>query len=78
MNQLYRVCVEYRVSTFLDERFAGVSAPLVEIPEIEVRELARLSAELADPENPVYPIRPATGHPGTRTVVLSSPNNGPS
>lgn len=76
MNQLYRICIEYRVSTFLDERFPSVSAPLVEITEVELRDLARLAAEEADPERPVYPVRPATGHPGTRALLTSSVTTG--
>lgn len=76
MNQLYRICAEYRVSTFLDERFPGVSAPLVEIPEVELRDLARLIAEETDPEHPVYPARPASGHPGTRALIASNVADG--
>jgi hypothetical protein len=76
MNQLYRITVEYRVSTFLDERYPSVSAPLAEIAELEVRELARLAAEAADPEQPAYPARPAAGHPGTHTLITPSTPDG--
>jgi hypothetical protein len=72
MNQLYRICAEYRVSTFLDERYPSVSAPLVEIPEVELRDLARLTAEVADPDHPEYPARPASGHPGIRVQLTSN------
>ena len=34
MNQLYRICAEYRVSTVLDELDGGVTAPLAEIVDI--------------------------------------------
>ncbi len=47
MNQLYRMCAEYRVSTVLDELDPGVSAPLVESTDVQVRDFARLAAELA-------------------------------
>ena len=73
MNQLYRMTAEYRVSTYLDEGDARVSAPLVELPEVEVRDFARLAAELADPVDPDYPARPATGAPGTRTAIVTPP-----
>jgi hypothetical protein len=76
MNQLFRITAEYRVSTFLDERYPSVSAPLVELAELEVRELARLAAEIADPEHPPYPTRPAPGHPGTSTVLTASVADG--
>lgn len=72
MNALYRISIEYRVSTFLDEGFPAVSAPLVEITDVEVRDRLRLAAEQEDPLDPHYPSRPATGHPGTRTLVVSS------
>ena len=70
MNQLYRVCVEYRVSTYLDEPYLTVSAPLVEIPMVEVRDKVRFQAEQDNPLDPHYPLRPATGHPGTRAELV--------
>ncbi len=71
MNQLYRMSAEYRVSTFLDEPDAGVSAPLVEATDVEIRDFARLAAERADPGEPHFPGRPARGAPGTRAVLTS-------
>lgn len=67
MNRLYRVALEYRVSAFLDDTRSGVSAPAVERPEVEVRELARLLAEEANPLAPAYPPRPAAGTVGVTT-----------
>jgi hypothetical protein len=58
MNRLYRVCVDYRVSTYLDERFASVSAPLVETPRVDLTDLSRA-------------VRPAPGHPGTRAELVT-------
>ncbi|WP_139307328.1 hypothetical protein [Micromonospora pattaloongensis] len=58
MNRLYRICAEYRVSTFLDERFPSVSAPLVETPRIDITDFSRA-------------VRPAPGHPGTRAVLVT-------
>ena len=52
MNQLYRICAEYRVSTVLDELDGGVTAPLAEIVDTQVRDFARLAAELAAPGEP--------------------------
>ena len=72
MNALYRICIEYRVSTYLAEAFPAVSAPLVEITDIEVRDRVRLAAQLADPQHPHYPSRPATGHPGTCAELVTS------
>lgn len=71
MNRLYRVAFEYRVSAFLDDTRAGVSAPAVERPEVEVRELARLLAEEADPLAPAYPPRPAAQSVGISTRITS-------
>jgi hypothetical protein len=61
MNQLYRLCIEYRVSTYLDERVPSVSAPLVETTDIEVRDDRRTSS------------RTGSGAPGTRPVVTDGP-----
>ena len=79
MNNLYRITMEYHVSAFLDDRYPSVSAPLVETPEVEIRELARLLAEgiaqAEELEYPEYPSRPAPGRPGVRTTVTSSHGN---
>lgn len=72
MNRIYRVAFEYRISAFLDDTMAAVSAPLVERPEVEVRELARLIAEQADPLAPVYPPRPAAQAVGISTRITTS------
>lgn len=73
MNRLYRVALEYRVSAFLDDTAAAVTAPLVEIPEVDVRELARLLAEQADPEAPDLPPRPAAASVGVTAVISDLP-----
>lgn len=73
MNQLYRVSAEYRVSTVLDELEAGVSSPLVESVDLQVRDFARLAAELATPGEPVFSGRPAGESPGTTAVFTTNP-----
>jgi len=72
MNRLCRVVLEYRVSAFLDDTRSSVTAPLVERPEVELRELARLLAEQADPLDPSYPPRPGPARIGISTVITSS------
>jgi len=64
LNRLYRMSAEYRVSSFLDERFAGVSAPLAETAEVDLRDLTR-SLLAADGTPLPAPARPAPQHPGT-------------
>lgn len=71
MNRLYRVAFEYRVSAFLDDTRSAVSAPAVERPEVELRDLARLRAEEADPLAPAYPPRPAAQSVGISTRITS-------
>lgn len=72
MNRLYRLSAEYRVSAFLDERYPSVSAPLVETTEVDLRDLARLEAELASPDDPRYPLRPAPTAPGATSDLVPS------
>jgi hypothetical protein len=74
MNRIYRIAVEYRVSAFLDDVPAAVAAPLVEVPEVDVRELARLLAEEA---GAAPPRAPATARIGVGGVVLPGPPEGP-
>jgi hypothetical protein len=69
MNNLYRMTFEYRVSAFLDELFPSLSAPLVEVPDVQIRELSRVLAEEEHPDNPDYPARPIPGRPGVRTII---------
>lgn len=69
INALYRITLEYRVSTYLDDRVPGVTAPLAEVVDVQLRDLARQLAEDADPQAPDYPGRPATGSPGVRPVI---------
>jgi hypothetical protein len=73
MNQLYRISAEYRVSTVLDELEAGLSSPLVESVDLQVRDFARLAAELASPGEPVFSGRPASGTPGTTAIFTTNP-----
>jgi hypothetical protein len=73
MNQLFRMSAEYRVSTVLDELDAAVSSPLVETTDVQVRDAARLAAELANPGTPVSVGRPAVGTPGTSAVFTTNP-----
>jgi hypothetical protein len=73
MNQLYRICAEYRVSTVLDELDGGVTAPLAETVDVQVHDFARLAAELAAPGEPVFSGRPASGAPGTTAVFTTNP-----
>jgi hypothetical protein len=74
MNRIYRIAVEYRVSAFLDDVAATVAAPLVEVPEVDVRELARLlAAEAGAPP----PRSPASARVGVGSVVLPGPPEGP-
>lgn len=47
MNGLYRVALEYRVSAFLEDELSGRTAPLVEVTDLQLRELSRLVAERA-------------------------------
>ncbi len=75
MNTLYRITLEYRVSTYLEDRVPGVSAPLAEITDVQVRDLARQLAEEADPDSPDTPVRPATGTPGIRSVIAEFRRN---
>lgn len=74
MNRIYRVAVEYRVSAFLDDIRAAVTAPLVERPEVEVRELARLLAEQSGTPRPV---RPAPATVGVRAELTTSTTTSP-
>jgi hypothetical protein len=69
MNRIYRVAIEYRVSTFLDDIRSAVTAPLVERPEAEVRELVRL---LAEQSGTPPPTRAAPATVGTQVVLTSS------
>lgn len=69
MNRIYRVAVEYRVSAFLDDVAAAVTAPLVEVPEVEVHELARLLAEEAGEPAPTAS---AATRVGAGAVVTST------
>ncbi|GAB5895175.1 hypothetical protein [Mycolicibacterium mageritense] len=73
MNQLYRMSAEYRVSTVLDELEAGISSPLVESVDLQVRDFARLAAELGAPGEPVFSGRPAGETPGTTAVFTTNP-----
>lgn len=78
MNRIYRVALEYRVSTFLDDTRAAVTAPLVERPEVEVRELVRLLAEQAGPPVPsAPPTRPAPATVGVHAVITDSITTSP-
>ncbi len=70
MNRIYRVAIEYRVSTFLDDTRASVTAPLVERPDVELRELARLLGEQANP--PALPARPAPATVGVSAVLTAA------
>ncbi len=81
MNGLFRICLEYRVSAMLHDKFASKTAPLVEITDLVVQDLARLTAEEAaaatDPvSDPIYPLRPATGRAGVRAHITSSHSDG--
>lgn len=69
MNRIYRVAVEYRVSTFLDDLRSAVTAPLVERPEVEVRELLRL---LAEQSGTPLPARAAPATVGAQVLLTSS------
>lgn len=74
MNQLYRMSAEYRVSTVLDELDSGVSAPLAETVDLQLRDFARLAAELASPDaEPFAGARAATGSPGTTALFTTNP-----
>ena len=73
-NRLYRLTAEYRVSAFLDERFPGLSAPVVETTDVQTRGLAFLLAEENDPAAPAYPLRPVSGRPGVATAISPSPD----
>ncbi|OKI51387.1 hypothetical protein [Micromonospora sp. CB01531] len=78
MNRIYRVALEYRVSTFLDDTRAAVTAPLVERPEVEVRELVRLLAEQSgSPVPSQLPARPAPATVGVGAVITGSTTNSP-
>jgi hypothetical protein len=68
MNRIYRVALEYRASAFLDDVAAAVGAPLVEVPEVDVRELARLLAEEAGSPPPRSP---ATTRVGIGAVITT-------
>lgn len=78
MNNLYRLSVEYRVSSFLEDPLPAVSAPLVERPEVEVFDLTRRRAErdaAGTERRPDYPSAPAAGTPAVRALIRNADNS---
>lgn len=73
MNLLYRMSAEYRVSTVLDELEAGLSAPVVESVDLQLRDFARLAAEIAEPGEPAFGGRPSDDAPGTTAIFTINP-----
>ena len=78
MNNLYRLSAEYRVSSYLEDPLPADSAPLVERPEVEVFELARLRAErdvAGTQRRPDYPSAPAAAAPAVSARIRSADNS---
>jgi len=77
MNRLYRLSAEYRISAFLDDRLPSNTAPIVEFPDVEIRDLSLHLAGLRAAEageEAVPPLPPLSTHPGVTTeFVVAAP-----
>lgn len=77
INRMYRLSAEYRVSAFLEDQLPATTAPIVERPEVDLRDLGPMLAAARAREAGDAPPPPAPGvrktAPGVATELVISP-----